>query len=83
MLAFLISCIEVPFGNDDLVVFGAVGRQDAIKGLDILIDAVKMLLRKRPELSKSIRVVLAGDGPEHDRCRDSIQKLPSTIVLGH
>ena len=61
-----------PKPGDRRVVFGTVGRQDAIKGLDVLIDAVSSLKAARPGLERSIRVVMAGDGPEHARCRSMI-----------
>jgi sugar transferase (PEP-CTERM/EpsH1 system associated) len=49
------------------VVFGTLGRQDPIKGLDILLVAVRDLLERRPDLRARIRLVMAGDGPERER----------------
>lgn len=74
------ASIELPLWNKEQVVFATVGRQDAIKGLDVFLDAVNLLLNKRPDLSESIYVVLAGDGPEHDRCLNIIRKYELTNI---
>lgn len=49
------------------VVFGTLGRQDAIKGLDIFLTALRALIGGRPELTERLHVIMAGDGPERAR----------------
>jgi glycosyltransferase involved in cell wall biosynthesis len=49
-------------GPDDLVILG-VGRLVAIKGFDLLLDALARMTVELP----TARVVLVGDGPQHDR----------------
>lgn len=49
------------------VVFGTLGRQDAIKGLDVFLTALRALIGERPEWVERLRVIMAGDGPERAR----------------
>jgi len=56
------------------IVFGTLGRQDSIKGLDVLIEALCQLRASRPELVPTVRVVLAGDGPNHERYKTMIEE---------
>ena len=53
------------------IVFGTVGRQEPIKGLNVLLEAVRNLLERAPEKRMACKVVLAGDGPS----RAELQKL--------
>ena len=50
------------------VVFGTVGRQEPIKGLEVFLAAVHDLLEENPERREGIRVIMAGDGPSHRDC---------------
>lgn len=47
-----------------------VGRLGRMKGFDLLIEAFA-----RAELERDIRLVIAGDGPEHDRLRAQVDRL--------
>lgn len=47
-----------------------VGRLGRMKGFDLLIDAFA-----RAELERDIRLVIVGDGPEHDRLRAQVDRL--------
>jgi glycosyltransferase involved in cell wall biosynthesis len=47
-----------------------VGRLGRMKGFDLLIDAFV-----RAELERDIRLIIAGDGPEHDRLRAQVDRL--------
>jgi sugar transferase (PEP-CTERM/EpsH1 system associated) len=49
------------------VVFGTLGRHEPIKGLGVLLEAVRDLLERRPDLRARTRLVMAGDGPERER----------------
>ena len=50
------------------VVFGTLGRQEPIKGLTVLLAAIRDLLDEKPAWRDRIKVVMAGDGPSHDAC---------------
>lgn len=65
----------IPFSKPMKIVFGTVGRQDAIKGLGVLLDAIKLVFEERPEYREYVGVVLAGIGPESERCREKISCL--------
>lgn len=47
-----------------------VGRLGRMKGFDLLVDAFA-----RAELERDIRLVIAGDGPEHDRLQAQVDRL--------
>ena len=55
------------------IVFGTLGRQEPIKALDVFIDALRSLMESRPSLRGRVRVVMAGDGPDHRRCVDRVK----------
>ncbi|HNP35724.1 MAG TPA: TIGR03088 family PEP-CTERM/XrtA system glycosyltransferase [Woeseiaceae bacterium] len=73
--------------DTDSVVFGTIGRQDPIKGLDVFIDAIALVLKQEPDMRSMIRVIMAGDGPEHGRCvarctalgLGEVIRLPGTV----
>lgn len=81
--------IEAPVAkrNHQKVVFGTLGRQDAIKGLDVFLTALHILLEERPEWRERLRVVMAGDGDERDRCErlraryglDAVVEFPGEV----
>jgi len=58
-------------------VIGSLGRLDAIKGYDALIDAF-VLLRRRRRAGKPPVLVIAGDGPELAPLRAQIAALPAS-----
>ena len=51
--------------STDKVVFGTLGRQEPIKGLDVLLVAIRDLLEREPAWRERVQVVMAGDGPDH------------------
>ena len=52
---------DVP--REELVVLGTVGRIDPIKGQDTLLAAIRCVLQSRPELRRTLRLIVTGDGP--------------------
>jgi sugar transferase (PEP-CTERM/EpsH1 system associated) len=89
-----VNRFSAPEGTDDSsvhcsekVVLGTIGRQDLVKGLDYFVGALEVLFRTRPELRSAVRVVIGGDGEEHDRIAalcdkaifDGIVELPGII----
>ncbi|MBL8258454.1 MAG: glycosyltransferase family 4 protein [Candidatus Competibacteraceae bacterium] len=59
----------------------APARMTAQKGLDLLVEAVPMLLAEHPQA----RIVLAGDGPERGTIERTVETLGigrSTVLLG-
>ncbi|WP_405234333.1 TIGR03088 family PEP-CTERM/XrtA system glycosyltransferase [Lentisalinibacter salinarum] len=67
-------------GNDGTLVFGTVGRQEPIKGLDVFLYALADLLEERAGYGQRIRVVMAGDGPDHQALRRLRNKLGLGMV---
>jgi sugar transferase (PEP-CTERM/EpsH1 system associated) len=55
------------------IVFGTLGRQEPIKGLNLFLSAVCELVTDQPTLRHRLRVIMAGDGPEHDRCINMVK----------
>ncbi|WP_405242502.1 TIGR03088 family PEP-CTERM/XrtA system glycosyltransferase [Lentisalinibacter salinarum] len=69
------DAVPVETGEDRKVVFGTLGRQEPIKGLDVFLHALADVLREQPEYREHVRVVMAGDGPDHQtlqRMRDEL-----------
>ncbi|MDE2434445.1 MAG: glycosyltransferase family 4 protein, partial [Burkholderiales bacterium] len=58
-------------------VIGFVGRLSPEKGLNYLIEAAQLMTDKIPRLS----LIIAGDGPEHDRLHREIQSRGLTKVV--
>ncbi|MBN1766702.1 MAG: glycosyltransferase family 4 protein [Sedimentisphaerales bacterium] len=56
--------------EDDLVI-GFVGRLNYVKGADMALDALPLLL----EHSKKYRLVMVGDGPERGRLEERVREL--------
>lgn len=62
---------RAPIGRSDLglalhdLVLGCVARFDPVKGLEVLLEAVRVLVPQYPEL----KLVLVGDGPEASKLR--------------
>ncbi len=62
------SALELNAGDS---VVGCVARFDAVKGLDVVLDAARRLRARVPRL----RLVLVGDGPEATRLRRRAEAL--------
>lgn len=56
------------------LIFGAVGRFNAVKGYDIVVESFQALLKHFPE--KDVRLVLVGEGPQESE----LQTLAGQIV---
>ncbi len=52
----------LPFSKSGLIVFGTVGRMQPVKDQTNLVRAFIRLLEIRPELRKTVRLILIGDG---------------------
>jgi len=61
--------------SSDTPIIGSVGRLDAVKGYDALIDAFAALGARREGQSPAL--VIAGDGPELDALRVRVASLPA------
>lgn len=66
-------CLYLGLELDNLVV-GSVARFDPVKGLEVLLEAVRRLQARLPRL----RLVLVGDGPEMPR----LSRLAGDLGLG-
>lgn len=68
--------------GEDCQLIGAVGRLTAVKGLDVLLQALLILTRNR----KNIRLWLVGDGPLRHTLLESARRLgvlANIAFLGH
>ncbi len=54
--------------NETEIIIGAAGRLTKVKGFDVLIEAVRLLV----ESGRRPRVLIAGEGPERDSLRTQI-----------
>lgn len=52
-----------PFASAEQVLIGTVGRMQTVKHQTALAKAFVQILRQRPELRGSLRLLMAGDGP--------------------
>src|SRR5690606_1372840 len=52
---------------------GTVGRMQAVKNQTLLVDAFVRLLQRQPALREQLRLVLVGDGPLRDECRQRLE----------
>lgn len=52
-----------PFSEPGLIVFGTVGRMQAVKDQTTLVRAFIRLLEISPELRATVRLIIIGDGP--------------------
>lgn len=59
-----------PFTDPQLVLIGTVGRMHGVKDQPTLVRAFIALLRNWPELKAKARLILVGDGPLRDECRN-------------
>jgi glycosyltransferase involved in cell wall biosynthesis len=60
------------------MVFGSVGRLDAVKGQIHLVEALGVLLKRNPTLARRVRLALIGDGP----LRSAIERRVRALGLG-
>jgi glycosyltransferase involved in cell wall biosynthesis len=68
---------------DDALVFGAVGRLHADKGLDLAVEGLGRLAARYPD--RDLRLVLVGDGPEKEslmrKVADSLRESVGRVVF--
>jgi len=65
------AALKTRLGLDGAVVLGFIGSFYAYEGLDLLLQAMPELLRRRPEL----RVLLVGGGPQDEALKAQAQAL--------
>lgn len=63
-----------PFNDPSYFVLGTVGRLQGVKDQLNLLQAFILLLRRRPDLAVSMRLILVGDGPMRTRLEDEIKE---------
>ena len=57
------------------IVVGTVGRIAEVKNQKLLVNGVKFLIEKRPELKAHLRLVLVGDGPLYSSLKDYVTEI--------
>ena len=57
------------------IIVGTVGRIAEVKNQKLLVDGVKFLVEKRPELKADIRLVLVGDGPLYSSLKGYVTEI--------
>ena len=57
------------FANDRHVIIGSVGRMAVIKDHPTLVRAFILLVQQHPQLRETARLVIVGDGPCNENCR--------------
>lgn len=65
------AALKTRLGLDDATVVGFIGSFYAYEGLDLLLDAVPQLVKRRPDL----RVLLVGGGPQEQLLKERAQSL--------
>lgn len=63
------------FLDSESIVVGAVGRLAEVKNQRSLVLAISLILKAKPELAESLRVVLVGDGPMNNELRQLVETL--------
>ena len=61
-----------PFDPARHWIVGTVGRMQTVKDQPTLVDAFLLVLRQRPDLRERLRLVLIGDGPLREVCRQRL-----------
>lgn len=61
-----------PFNDPALWLVGTVGRMQTVKAQPQLVEAFIQLLKARPELARTMRLVLVGDGPLRAECEQRL-----------
>lgn len=64
---------DCPFQESGLFVVGTVGRMQQVKAQTLLAEAFVRALRNAPDLTRTLRLVLVGDGPLRAQARDILQ----------
>jgi sugar transferase (PEP-CTERM/EpsH1 system associated) len=67
------AILPAQFSGADYTVLGTVGRLAEVKDQSSLMSALSLLLRKKPELTDSVKLFIIGDGPCRDTLEDQIQ----------
>lgn len=68
------AALKAQLSLDGATVIGFIGSFYAYEGLDLLLDALPLLLQRRPE----VRVLLVGGGPQEAALREQAQRLGVT-----
>lgn len=68
------SLFEAPVPDSSGIRLTAVGRLDAVKGIDVLLSALEMVLPMQPQT----RLALIGDGPDRERLEQRVNDLRLT-----
>jgi sugar transferase (PEP-CTERM/EpsH1 system associated) len=58
---------------DEPIVVGTVGRLDPVKNQALLLEGFHRILESRPELRRSLRLIIAGDGPMRTQLAEAIR----------
>jgi sugar transferase (PEP-CTERM/EpsH1 system associated) len=74
------TMIETRRGSEHVVTIGSVGRLKDVKNFASLIDAIHILLTKKPELRKIVRFLLVGDGTLRPQLLLQVEKLNLTGI---
>ncbi len=61
------------FATDDTIVFGTVGRMQAVKHQTLLARAFVALCKGAPDLGARARLILVGDGPLRSECEKIVR----------
>jgi len=69
-----IDLLPESFRSKDIIVFGTVGRQEAVKDPLTLLKAFIDLITEFPEFKKKARLVLVGNGSLHDKLKAIVKK---------
>jgi sugar transferase (PEP-CTERM/EpsH1 system associated) len=76
--------VDIPaeFRRDgNRVILGTVGRLAAVKDQQLLLIALHRLVSARPQLRDTLRLVIVGDGPEHNALKAKIDSLCLTQLV--
>lgn len=57
------------------IIVGTVGRIAEVKNQKLLVDGIRFLIQKRPELKACLRLVLVGDGPLYSSLKDYVTDI--------
>jgi len=58
----------------DVIVIGAVGRMEEVKGHQYFVDAFIELLNSHPDLIEKVRLVILGDGQHRQKCLHALNE---------
>jgi sugar transferase (PEP-CTERM/EpsH1 system associated) len=57
------------------MIVGTVGRIAEVKNQKLVVEGVRVLIQKRPELKACLRLVLVGDGPLYSSLKDYVTEV--------